>query len=203
MVKNSVNDSAGKYSLADALFTTAQQRILGLLFGQPDRSFYLSEIVRFADIGRGAVQRELNRLEQTGIVTSTHIGNQKHFQANPNSPLFKELSAIVKKTVGLNQPLVNALKPISEKIIYAFVYGSIANGTDTARSDIDLMVVSDELILEDLFLVLSPLQSELGREVNPTLYKSSEFSAKSKIRKGFLGKVLSSPIIELVGSIDG
>jgi len=201
--KNSVAESAVQYSLADALFTTTQQRVYSLIFGQPDRSFYLTEVVRLADIGRGSVQRELLRLEHTGLVTIKHIGNQKHYQANPDSPLFAELTSVIRKTVGLKQPLLDALKPIAEKIDSAFIYGSVAKATDTSSSDIDLMIVSDQLALEDVFLSLASLELQLGRQVNPTLYSSSEFSEKRKNNKGFLGKVLDDPIIELIGLIDG
>lgn len=203
MKQQSVKESAGKYSLADALFTTTQQRLYSLLFGQPDRSFYLTELVRLAKVGTGGVQRELMRLESTGLVTTVAVGNQKHYQANPDSPLFVELTGIVKKTVGLKQPLVDALELIKKKIDLAFVYGSVAKATDTSSSDIDLMIVSDELALEDVFLALAPTESQLGRQVNPTLYSRQEFSNKSKMKKGFLVKVLNAPVIELIGSIDG
>lgn len=201
--QKSVKESAGTYSLADALFTTTQQRLFSLLFGQPDRSFYLTELVRLAKVGTGGVQRELLRLESTGLVTAVTVGNQKHYQANPESPLFLELTGIIKKTVGLKQPLVDALEPIKKKINLAFVYGSVAKATDTSSSDIDLMIVSDELMLEDVFVALASTESELGRQVNPTLYSSQEFSDKRKMEKGFLVKVLDAPVIELIGSIHG
>ena len=135
--------SARHSSLADALFTNTQQRVLGLLFGQPDRSYYATEIISLAGSGSGAVQRELARLEQSGLVTMRRIGTQKHYQANPASPLYSELCSIAMKTVGLAEPLREALAPLAEKIIAAFVYGSIAKRADTSTSDIDLMIVSD------------------------------------------------------------
>ena len=202
MKKNSVRESAQTYSLADALFTSTQQRIFALLYGQPDRSFYLTEIVRLAEMGRGGVQRELLRLEQTGLVTTKNIGNQKHYQANPDTPVYQELTSIVRKTVGLKQPLMQALEPVKKKISLAFVYGSIAKGTDTSNSDIDLMIVSDQLGLEDVFMLLAPLEEKLGRQVNPTLYNNSEYAEKKNKRNSFLGKVLASPVIELIGALD-
>ena len=196
------NNSEGNFSLADALFTATQQRVFSIVFGQSERSFYLTEIVRLADIGRGAVQRELQRLERSGLVTVFRIGNQKHYQANADSPLFTELTSIVKKTVGLKQPILDALLPIENKINLAFVYGSIAKSNDSAGSDIDIMIVSDELTLEDLFNALSPLEISLGRKINPTLYKTSEFNKKRLSKKGFLGTVLTSPVIELIGRLN-
>ena len=99
-------------SLADALFSTTQQRVLGLLFGQPDRSFYATEMIGLVGAGSGAVQRELARLEQRGLVTVRRLGTQKHYQANPASPLFAELCAIARKTVGLAEPLREVLAPL-------------------------------------------------------------------------------------------
>jgi len=200
--QKSVQEAAAKYSLADALFTTTQQRLFSFLFGQPYKSFYLTELVRLAEVGRGGVQRELMRLESTGLVTVTTIGNQKHYQANPDSPLFVELTGIVKKTVGLKQPLLNALEPLQKNIDLAFVYGSVAKGIDTANSDIDLMVVSDELTLEKIFSAITSLEAQLGRSVNPTLYSSKEFSQKRKTKNGFIYKVLNAPVIELIGVVD-
>lgn len=199
---NSIKDSVGKYSLADALFTTTQQRLFSLLFGQPGRSFYLTELVKLAKVGSGGVQRELSRLESSGLVTATAIGNQKHYQANPDSPLFVELTGIVKKTIGLKHPLIAALTPLKKKIHLAFVYGSVAKDSDTSTSDIDLLIVSDELALADVFSILAPLEAELDRQISPTLYNAKEFSVKRDAKKGFLVKVLNGPVIELIGSID-
>src|SRR5712692_5698328 len=140
--------AAGKWratSLATAVFSKTQQRVLALLFGQPDRSFYASELIQMARGGSGAVQRELARLQQSGLVTVKRLGNQKHYQANPKSPIFAELSSIVRKTVGLAEPVREALRPLVRDIKAAFVYGSVAKRTDTAESDVDLMIVSDKL----------------------------------------------------------
>ena len=184
-------------------FVTTQQRLFALLFGQPDRSFYLTELVKLANVGSGGVQRELLRLEHTGLVIAKAIGNQKHYQANSDSPVFVELTGIIKKTVGLKQPLLDALAPVEKKIDLAFIYGSVASGNDTSSSDIDLLVVSDELALADVFSILSLAEAQLGRQISPTLYNSKEFSDKRKTKKGFLVKVLETPVIELIGSIDG
>src|SRR5712691_8708202 len=141
-------------SLADALFTKTQQRVLRVLFGQPERSFYASELIRQAGTGSGAAQRELAKLEESGLIVARRIGHQKHYQANAVSPLFSELRNIVLKTVGLAEPLRDALKPVVSGIRAAFVYGSVAKATDQASSDIDLMIVSDSLTYGDVFGVL-------------------------------------------------
>lgn len=129
--------------MADALFSGTQQRVLGYLFGQPERSFFANELIHLAGAGSGAVQRELKRLADCGLVTVRRIGNQKHFQANPQAPIYQELCIITQKTFGLANPLMEALKPIEAEIEAAFVYGSVAKGKDTASSDIDLMIVPE------------------------------------------------------------
>ena len=87
-------------SLADALFSTVQQRVLGLLFGQPERSFYTGELIQLIGAGSGAVQREIARLEKSGLITMRRSGVQKHYQANPKSPLFQELRSIARGSVA-------------------------------------------------------------------------------------------------------
>ena len=130
-------------SLADALFTKTQQRVLRVLFGQPERSVYASELIREAGTGSGAAQRELAKLEASGLIVGRRIGHQKHYQANAASPLFSELRTIVLKTVGLADPLRAALQPLSSAIRAAFVYGSLAKATDQGSED-DLSVAAGE-----------------------------------------------------------
>src|SRR5258708_19858893 len=107
-------------SLADALFTKTQQRVMRVLFGQPERSFYASELIRQAGTGSGAAQRELAKLEGSGLILARRIGHQKHYQANPTSPLYSELRTIVLKTVGLAEPFPHPPNPFSAPIRPAF-----------------------------------------------------------------------------------
>ncbi len=177
--------------------------LLALLFGQPNRSFFVTELMSLAGSGRGAVQRELGRLAQSGLVTITRVGNQKHYQANRDSPLFEELCSIIKKTVGLQEPVRAALEPLAQKISLALIYGSIAKRSDTAASDIDLLIVADELTLEEIYAALAPVEKLLDRSVNPTLYASKEFRHRRKTRNSFVTRVLENPFIVLKGSVDG
>jgi len=188
-------------SLADALFTGTQQRVLGLLFGQPARSFYASELIGLAGMGSGTVQRELARLTQSGLVTVDSVGNQRHYQANPDSPLFAELCGIVLKTVGLAEPLRAALEPLSGQIQAAFVYGSVAKRQDTAASDIDLMVISDSLSYGDTFAALEAA-ARLGRPVNPTILSRRDLARRVEADSTFVTRVLSQPKIWLIGGTD-
>ena len=189
-----------KSGLASALFTGTQQRVLGLLFGHPERSFYASEVISRAGAGSGAVQRELARLEAAGLITARRIGSQKHYQANAQSPLFEELRSIVRKTVGLVEPLRQALAPFASKIVSAFVYGSVAGRTDTAQSDVDLMIISDHITYADVFRALETSSGSLGRKINPTVYGPREFEERIRDRNAFVTRVLKLPKLWLIGS---
>ncbi len=187
-------------SLASALFSSTQQRVLGMLFGQPDRSFYATELINMLGVGSGAVQRELARLAQSGLVTVRKVGTQKHYQANPDSPVFHELTGLITKTVGLAEPLREALAPFAGRIKAAFVYGSVAAGTDTAKSDIDLMLICEGLPYPEVFEALQSAEARLGRPVNPTLYTPSEWEEKVKSSSGFAARVTARPKLFLTGS---
>jgi predicted nucleotidyltransferase len=187
-------------SLSSALFSNVQQRVLALIFGHPERSFYTSEIVRNVHSGTGAVERELSRLEQSGLVSVERIGNQKHFRANRNSPIFEELQSIVLKTAGLAEPLRQSLTPYADRIKFAFVYGSVAKGTDTARSDIDLMVVGDDLNYSDLYAALQKAESVLGRPVNPTFLTPADWLRKVSTKDSVIAKINSQPKLFIIGS---
>src|SRR5690606_30747918 len=156
-------------SVADALFTATQQRVLALLFGQPDRSFFTKELIDLAGGGYGAIQRELARLLHSGLIVQTAIGNQKHYQANRDAPVFEELRSIVAKLLGPADVLRLALTPLAPQLQLALMYGSIAARRDTARSDFDLLLVSDTLTLEQIYDALAPAEQRLGSPVSPTL----------------------------------
>lgn len=193
---------SGYTSLADALFSGTQQRVLGLIFGQPERSFYATELIGLTGAGSGAVQRELARLAQSGLVTMRPVGNQKHYQANPDAPIFAELCGIARKTVGLAEPLREALAPLAKKITAAFVYGSVAKRQDTAASDIDLMLISDKLSYADVFAVLEDVGVRLGRPVNPTLMTRKDLAKRFADDNSFVTRVLAQPKLWLIGGED-
>ena len=191
-----------RYGVADALFTSTQQKVLAILFGQPDRSFFATELISLAGAGSGAVQRELARLSESGLLTVHKVGNQKHFQANHESPIFNEVRQIVSKTFGLATPLKDALQPIEDIIKLALVFGSVAGKTDTATSDIDLMVISDSLTLEDLFKALEPAEKHFRRQINPILLTVDEFDRRKNEKDSFINRVLDGELIILIGNIN-
>ena len=186
-------------SLADALFPRVRQRVLAVLFGAPDRSFYANEVIAMAQSGTGAVQRELAGLSQAGLLTVSKLGNQKHYQANADAPVFAELRGLVLKTMGLADVLRNALAPLAAQIDQAFVYGSVARQQDTAQSDIDLMVVSHSLGYGELFGALEAATQTLGRTVNPTLYTPADIAKRIAQDSAFVTRVLQQPTIWLIG----
>ncbi len=191
-----------KTGLGEALFTKTQRRVLGLLFGSPDRSFYGNEIVRFADAGIGTVQRELERLESSQLVTASRIGNQKHYQANRGAPIFDELRGIVLKTFGVADQVRSALAPLAKRIQAAFIYGSVAKGTDTANSDIDVMIVSDDISYPEVIQALTKAESGVRRTINPSVYTAASWRRKLAQEGGFVGRVMGQPRIFLIGSDD-
>lgn len=191
----------GTYTgLAGALFTTTQQRVLANLFGHPGRSFYATELIGLTGGGSGAVQRELTRLAQSGLVTVTNIGNQKHYQANPKSPIFSELCGIVRKTIGLVEPLRSALEPLQDRIQMAFIYGSVAKKEDTAASDIDLMVISDHLTYGEIFAALEQAKGHINRPINPTVYSWKEFEMRINKDNAFVQRVIAQDKVWVIGT---
>ena len=194
------NKNGKTFSISDALFTKTQQQLLRLLFGQPEKSFYSKELVNRAGIGTGTVLRELEKLSTAGLITTRKIGNQKHFKANPSSPVFEELKGIVRKTFGLADRLRLVLDQYNDKIRVAFIYGSIAKGSDTAGSDIDLMLVSDQLTYPDLLVSFSELENQIIRQINPTIYTGEEFRNKILSENNFISRVIEQPKIFLIGS---
>ena len=186
--------------LSSALFSNVQQRVLALIFGHPERSFYTSEIIRNVRSGTGAVERELSRLQRSGLVSVERIGNQKHYRANRQSPIFEELHSLILKTAGLTEPLKELLEAHADKIKAAFVYGSVAKGDDTATSDVDLMVIGQDLSYPDLYASLQKAESVLRRQVNPNFLSPDEWRRKLAQKNSFIVKISQQPKIFIFGS---
>jgi len=187
--------------LASELFTKTQQRVLGPLFGHPHRTFRLSELIDLAGAGRGAVQREVTRLVASGLVSTLTQDGSKVYKANERSPIFRELRSIIAKTTGVADQLCRALAPLTKDVALAILFGSIAKETDRADSDIDLLVVTDALLLRDVFQTLAPVQKRLGRRINPILYTRAEFDTRRRNKNPFMTKVLSGKHRVLLGEL--
>lgn len=186
-------------SIADALFSRVKQRVLAMLYGNPDQSYYANEIIRQVGMGSGVVQRELEQLSSAGLLTVTRRGNQKHYQANQASPVFVDLRNLVLKTTGVVDVLRVALEPVVTQVEAAFVFGSIAKQQDTSSSDVDLMIISESLTHSDVFTLLESATRELGREVNPSVYTPQEMKKRVKEGNAFMKRVLEQPKLWIVG----
>jgi len=204
MIVPDMGTKAGSASmgLAGALFSPVQQRVLGLLFGQPGRRFQSAELIRLVESGTGAVHRQLGRLEKSGWVTVTRVGNQKYYQANADCPAFAELQGLITKTVGLVEPLRRALEPLASEIEIAFVYGSIAKGTDKAGSDIDVLVVSERLGYPELFTALQSAEAALARSVNPNVMTPREWRVRRQEKGSFAARIAAQTRLCVIGSDD-
>lgn len=189
-------------SLKDAVFTDSQAKVYLWIFGQPERSYHLSELRRLTGLGSASLQREINRLVVAGLANSTLKGNQRQISANRQSPLFKELSDLTRKIMGAAALLTEALLPIKRKIEAAFLYGSVAKQSDHAESDIDIMMIGSDLTLGEVLEQLLPVEEMLCRKVNPTCYTVGEFKKRLSDKDSFVNKVLSQPIIQLFGNMD-
>ena len=186
-------------SLADALFSDSQSRVFHWLFGQPERSYHLSELRRLTGLGSASLQRELNRLAEAGLVRSERVGNLRRFQANAQSPVYAELVGLTRKTLGAQPMLREALLPLAPDLHSAWIYGSVAKQTDTAQSDIDVMLVGKNLLLSRVLKLLVPLEAQLGRKINPTCFTPAEFKRRRAQPDSFVNRVLAQPKLPLTG----
>jgi predicted nucleotidyltransferase len=188
--------------LASALFSRVQLRVLGLFMGGPSRSYQVREVIALVGSGRGAVQRELKKLTAAGILNVSTVGTRKVYQANSQSPIYDELSGLILKTVGLLEPLRKALKTFAPNITLAFVYGSIAKGKDTAKSDIDLMIIGEEIAYSEIYGALQKAETSLLRPINPNLMNPAEWKKKVSNKNSFVSKILQQPKLFIVGTED-
>jgi predicted nucleotidyltransferase len=200
MGTKSQSEATALASMADALFTPVQQRVLAILYGRPAKRFQSAELIRQAGSGTGATHRLLTRLAACGILRVSEEGNQKYYQANPNCPIHKELIALIRKTVGLTIPIREALAPIADRIQAAFVYGSIAGGTDRADSDVDLMVVAERLDYPTLYEAVQAAERQLGRSISPNLMTAEEWHRKATRSDSFVDRVRRKRRLFILGS---
>ena len=185
--------------LADALFSRVQRRVLAILFGHPDRSFSASDIIKSAASGSGAVQRELQRLADAKILNVETSGNRKLYSVNRQSPVFEELYGLIRKTVGLLEPIRAALTPFADRIDAAFVYGSVAKATDTANSDIDLMIITDNVTYGEIFKSLQDAETILQRPINPNVMTLRDWRRKRDEQSSFVTRIAGQPHLFVLG----
>jgi predicted nucleotidyltransferase len=189
-----------KRAAIDALFPTVRKGILRLTFSDPEHWWYLSELARVLDTQPSSLQREVDALARTGVLEARKDGRRMYYRADRESAIFGEIRGIVQKTMGVTAEVQAALQPLSAKITHALIFGSVARAEDRAGSDIDLLVVSDDLTLEELFGRLHRVEKKLQRKINPTLYTTDEFRERRRKRNHFLENVLRQNPIVLIGT---
>jgi predicted nucleotidyltransferase len=187
--------------LGDLLFGRTRGAILALLYGRADQSFYTRQIAREVDASVGAVQRELENLSKVGLIIRSSLGSQVFYQANRHAPIFREMQALVNKTIGIFSVLRSALRPLAKRVLVAFVYGSVAREEETAQSDVDLMLVG-KATLDEILSRLSTVEKNIGRPINPTVYSVEEFKSKLASGNHFLTAVLKGQKEFLLGDED-
>ena len=191
-----------KAALSDLLFPNQYRRkVLGLLLMRPEQQIHVRELARVIGAAPGTLKKELDALCEAGLLRAERVGNQVRFCANTAHPVFPELQALIRKTIGLADALRLSLAPLAGRIDAAFVFGSMASGTESAGSDIDLMVVGDAGFAE-IVDVTYAAQATLGREINPKVMSASEWQTKKAERNAFLQDVLNKPRIMLIGDAD-
>ena len=164
-------------SIAGFLFTPSVQRVLGAVLLHPERSFTLQELLRIASSGRGNTQLQIDRLVQAGVLQDEpRRGRQRSIRANTSFILYPELTSIARKSFALAEPLKDALTPFSPQVTEAFLFGSVVKGTDTEKSDVDLIVIGTASLL-DLAEAMQKVEQSLGRPIHLSLYEPEEWMA--------------------------
>jgi predicted nucleotidyltransferase len=186
-------------STIETLFPKTRRKLLSLLFLHPDEQFYFREILRRTGIRQGVVQRELTTMVKAGILHFDRRGYQTYYYVNKSHPIYAELKGIVLKTFGIADVLRSAILPLRKDITFAVIYGSIATGEETSRSDIDLLLIGD-VGFGEITKALSKIEKELGREINPTVYPVKEFKNRLKKKDHFVTSLLDSQLIFLLGT---
>ncbi len=174
------------------MFSPYRRQVLATLFLRSDEQFHVRELERLTDISAGSLHRELKAMAESGLLVREKIGNQVFYRANANGPIYEELAAIFRKTMGLTSLLQNALSDFADRIDVAFVFGSMASGRQTAGSDLDICVLGNVSLFE-VVKALSSVQVTLRREINPIVMTAKKFSDLSKKEDRFVTRVLSEP----------
>lgn len=205
MCSNIWNDSSHKWNIMDSaaavLFGKTRQAVLALLFDQPGQTYYLREIARLTGIAPGPLQHELGQLHKADLLVREQDGNRVTYRANTAHPIFSDLQGLVSKTCGVPAQLSTALAPLAARIRFAAIYGSLAKGTNHARSDVDLLLVGD-LDLQTALTALAPVEARIGREVSVRVFSSEEFRERRARQDHFIAGVLAGPLPPLLGTPD-
>ena len=187
--------------LSSTLFGKTRRALLSRLFVEPDRDFRLRELSRLTSISPGSVQYELKQLLDADLVVQKREHGLVTYRANKASPIYDELRSIVEKTSGINELIRKSLEPVADRIRCAFIYGSIAKGSNKSRSDVDLLVVGS-IEFGDLVKRLHPVEERIGREISPRLFSEREFKKRLAGKDRFLSSVLAERVVPIVGDMN-
>lgn len=183
--------------LTDLLFGTYRKKVLSLLLLHPTMDYHVRELARQTGTAPGTLHKELARLAAAGLLLRKEQGNQVRYQANQQCPVFPELAGLLRKTTGAAEILTTALAPLQPAL--ALIFGSVASGTETASSDVDVLIISDAGFA-DVVGATYPAQAELGREINPVVYSAQEFRRRVQEQDAFVQDLLGKPKIFLIGT---
>lgn len=189
-------------SLATFLLGRTRSAALGALFLHPESSLHVRELARLTGASPGSLHRDLRAMTDLGLLVRQEVGRQVHYRANTDAPIFEELAGLLRKTAGVADVVREALAPIADKIKRAFIYGSIARGTEHAHSDVDVMIVGD-VEFGEAIVALASAREKLRREINPTIFTEREFETKLKKRDSFVAQVWKGPKLSLIGDDKG
>lgn len=191
---------ATKTDAASLLFPASYRRqVLSLLLLNPDRKLHVREIARLTGTTAGTLNKELARLHEAGLLDREQVGNQLRYWANRSHQIYPELAGILRKTVGLANVLLEALAPLAKKIKIAFVFGSMARGTESTGSDVDVLIIGS-LSFGTVVDAFFPVQQQLGREINPKTFSVTEWKSKLAKKDAFITQVSADPKIFLIGN---
>lgn len=187
--------------LSTLIFQEYRRKVLGLLLLHPEKSYHVREIARLTNTVPGSLHRELTKLSNAEVLSREVVGNQVCYRANKNCPIYEELSSILRKTSGLADVLTEALALYSEKIMAAFVFGSVGSGKESSNSDVDILIIGD-LSFSDAVAALYQSQITIGREINPKIYGIAEWQKLLNNKNGFVQDILNKPKIFIIGDIN-
>ncbi len=194
---STIADRMSTTSLAEALFPRTRRSVLHELT-ESHEGLHLRELERRTGVNSRHLLRELHSLRNAGLLTAKNVGNQIIYHLNPDCPIYNEVRSIVRKTLGLAHILREALEPLAAKIEIAYVYGSLAQGTERSDSDVDLMIVGD-ISLREISPLLAEAHRAIRREISPTLYRSQEYAKALEDGTSFVRRVHDGPRIDLIG----
>ncbi len=183
----------------ELMFGAYRRRLLATLLLRPGERYHVRELGRMTGISAGSIHRELKAMAESGLLLREQVGNQVLYQANEACPIYPELAAIFRKTIGLSDLLGDALRDLDDKIELAIVFGSMASGRQNPTSDVDIFVLGD-LELVDVVKALSSVQPSLGREINPVVMTAEDFAVQLNNKERFAVRVQEEPKIFVKGS---